>query len=175
MEDEDMEDEDMEDEDMEDEDMEDEDMEDEDMEYEEPEHLTRKKYLGMNHDMPEKTLNKKGNANMISETEWWKSVSNMIGTAAPNGKIIFEGADVDEKEYKVNGKKKDLPSNAKPAVNRFETALPADKLKNINKSKIKGLLNELMTHILTSNTTMTKANLRAMFKDVLDEYGANKK
>ena len=174
---EDMGDEDMEDEDMEDEDMEDEDMEDEDMEdMGKPEQLSYKKHLDMDHDMPENTKNKMGDTKMISEADWWKSVNNMIGVAAPNGKIIKEanGDDKEEKEDKEE-KLKSLSSAAKPAVFRFEKALPEEKLKNITKAKVKSLLSELMSHILQFNKTMSKQNLKDLFRQVVNDYGAAKK
>jgi hypothetical protein len=110
---------------------------------------------------------KKKNGQILSETDWWASVKNMVGQVQPNGSIKtedslpFDNYDDDKPSY---------TGAVKNVVDRF--AKIHEKLETMSKSKNLDLMKDLVgdiVEVLHSEKGMSKGQIINKLKEIVNE------
>jgi hypothetical protein len=151
----------------------DEEWEDEDVEYEDedsdgdPENSE----MGMGSGTFE---NKKSGDKVITESEWWKSVTNQIGKMTPSGNIIVEEEEVEEEEIHFNK----LPQEFRAPVKMLVKRINPDAGEDAGRSQLLELIHTMLELALSpvvakgmSKSTVTSA-LRRMVNDIFEKHSS---
>jgi hypothetical protein len=108
---------------------------------------------------------KKKTGSVLSESDWWASVKNMVGQVQPNGAIKTEGmGDFGDEE------KPSYTGVVKNVADRF--AKIHDKLENMSKSKNLDLMRDLVgdiVEVLHDEKGMSKGMIISKLKEIVNE------